>query len=73
MANKVAADFAGAASVAGGVAVVAGIWGVVPAVPPRIAGSYWALLSSRIYANNSDNTGVVLDMTWAYIFDIEPQ
>ncbi|QOS97565.1 hypothetical protein JNUCC42_13295 [Brevibacterium sp. JNUCC-42] len=73
MANKVAADFAGAASVSGGVAVVAGIWGVAPAVPPGIAGSYWALLSSRIYANNSDNTGVVLDMTWAYIFDIEPQ
>ncbi|MCR8978663.1 hypothetical protein [Brevibacillus laterosporus] len=72
-ANKVAADFAGAASVAGGVAIVAGIWGVAPAVPPGIAGSYWALLSSRIYANNSDNTGVVLDMTWAYIFDIEPQ
>ncbi|QDX95483.1 hypothetical protein EEL31_13345 [Brevibacillus laterosporus] len=72
-ANKVAADFAGAASVAGGVAVVAGIWGVAPAVPPGIAGSYWALLSSRLYANNSDNTGIVLDMTWAYIFDIEPQ
>ncbi|MGG0939723.1 hypothetical protein ABHN11_27335 [Brevibacillus centrosporus] len=71
--DELAADFASAASVAGGVAIVAGIWGVAPAVPPGLAGSYWALLSSRLYANNSRSTGVILDMTWAYVFDIEPQ
>ncbi|MDN9012900.1 hypothetical protein [Brevibacillus laterosporus] len=71
--NRVAADFASASSIAAGTAVVAGIFGGAPAVPAGITSAYWALLSSRLYANNSDNTGVVLDMTWAYVFDIEPQ
>lgn len=71
--DKVAADFASASSVAAGVAVVAGIWGVAPAVPAGLTAAYWGLVSSRLYANNSESTGVVFDMTWAYVFDIEPQ
>ncbi|MCY8497597.1 hypothetical protein [Bacillus atrophaeus] len=70
--SEVAADFGGAGSVAAGIAVVAAVWGAIPAIPPGLAASYWGLISNRLNANNKGK-GVVADVTWALFFDIEPQ
>ncbi|MGE7926411.1 hypothetical protein [Lysinibacillus xylanilyticus] len=38
-----------------------------------IAAGYAGLFSSRVYANNSYSTGVICNLTWAMIFDVDPQ
>ncbi|WP_341279453.1 hypothetical protein [Paenibacillus sp. FSL H8-0537] len=60
-------------SVSGGVAAVAAYYGGLPAIPPGITAAYFGLMAARISANNAYNTGVYVGITWAFVFDIEPQ
>lgn len=71
-ANKFAADLASVAAGAAGAGILA-IW--VPGMgwASLASSAYCALYSSRVTANNAYNTGVIIDMTWAMVYDIEPQ
>ena len=65
-------DFASVAAVSTGVAVVATYFAVAPAIPPGLTAAYFALLASRLDANNHGK-GTCIGITWAFVFDIEPQ
>lgn len=71
-ANKFAADLASVA-VGGGSAALLAVW--IPGMgwASIIAAGYAGLFSSRVYANNSYSTGVICNLTWAMIFDVDPQ
>jgi hypothetical protein len=71
-ADAFAADLAGVAAVAGGMTLVTLYFPGVSA-PAGITAAYFGLLSSRIAANNSADTGVEIAMTWAMAYNIEPQ
>jgi len=51
-------DFAGVSAVSTGIAVIAAYFGAVSAIPPGLTAAYFALLSSRIAANNAKGTGI---------------
>lgn len=73
LANKVSGDLFAVSSVSGGAAAVAAYFGGLPAIPPGITAAYFGLMAARISANNAYNTGVYVGITWAFVFDIEPQ
>ncbi len=66
------ADLASVA-VGGGSAALLAVW--IPGMgwASIIAAGYAGLFLSRVYANNSYSTGVICNLTWAMIFDVEPQ
>lgn len=71
-ANEFAADLASVAAGAVGAGILA-FW--VPGMgwASLATSAYCAHYSARVYANNSYNTGVKIDMTWAMVYDITPQ
>jgi len=71
-ADRFAADLASVAAGSAGVGLVTA-W--IPGMGWAAAAStaYMSLYSSRVYANNSNNTGVIIDMTWAMVYNITPQ
>ncbi|QPQ31242.1 hypothetical protein [Lysinibacillus sp. JNUCC 51] len=71
-ANKFAADLASVGAGAAGAGILA-IWFPGMGWASIISAAYCALYSSRVTANNAYNTGVIVDMTWAMVYDIEPQ
>ncbi|MGE7688498.1 hypothetical protein ACQKMI_04725 [Lysinibacillus sp. NPDC097214] len=71
-ADKFAADLASVAAGAAGAGILS-IW--IPGMgwASIVSSAYCALYSSRVYANNSNSTGVIVDMTWAMVYNITPQ
>lgn len=71
-ANKFAADLASVAAGYTGAGLVASIWFPAVGVAGGVIASYAALMSSRVYANN-EGKGVYAAITYAAVFNIEPQ
>lgn len=71
-ADKFAADLAGVAAGAAGAGILA-IWFPGMGWASVASAAYCSLYSSRVTANNAYGTGVKINMTWAMIYDIEPQ
>jgi len=71
-ANKFSADLYSVAAGAAGAGLL-GFW--IPGMGWASIGTtaYCSLYASRVSANNSRNTGIIVDMTWAMVYDIEPQ
>ncbi|WP_210608700.1 hypothetical protein [Priestia flexa] len=66
-------DLNSATIAAGGVATALGTLGFVPgAFTGAVAGTYWALLASRMDANNKGK-GVTVSATWALVFNVSPR
>lgn len=71
-ADKFAADLASVSVPSTGAALLAG-W--IPGMgwAGVIAAGYTGLFSSRVLSNNAYSTGVIVNLTWAMVFDVEPQ
>lgn len=70
--RRMSSDFASSASVAAGVGVIGAYFGGVGAIPGGLSSAYFALVAARLDANNHGK-GVHIQMTWALVFDIDPQ
>lgn len=71
-ANKFAADLSSVAVGYTGAGIVAGIWFPAVGVAGGLIAVYAGLMSSRVYANN-EGKGVYAAITYASVFNIEPQ
>ena len=72
-ADDLADNLAGVSAVSTGVAIIATAFGVAPiAIPSGLTAAYLVLLSSRVSANNN-GSGVFIEMTWVFAFDVTPQ
>lgn len=72
-AARISADFNSAAAVGGGAAAIT-FWFPAVAVPSAVSAAYFALLASRIDSHNARTSrGVIIDVTWAFIFSVSTQ
>ena len=70
--RKISADFGSASSIAGGVAIASAFFAAPLVAPSGLSAAYWYLISSRLDANNR-GYGCYIAISWALVFDIEPQ
>lgn len=69
--NTAAAGGGVATGIATVISSIFGVGGIIAGLSGIDAG-YWWLVATRIEANN-EGSGVIIDMTYALVFDIEPQ